>query len=164
MNNTLEKLKKIHDFCINYKLTISTAESCTGGYIAKYLTDYTNSSKYFKGSIVAYSNDVKNNILRVPHDLIEKYGAVSTEVANSMAKGVMEIMNSDIAISVTGIMEKTDDYSDKKTQVFISLRSQEDEASFHFLLDGNRETNREKTVYFAFSCLYDFINKHNLLS
>tara|TARA_B100001057_G_C22108578_1_gene666059 strand:+ start:38 stop:532 length:495 start_codon:yes stop_codon:yes gene_type:complete len=164
MNNILEKLKKIHDLCINNRLTISTAESCTGGYIAKFLTDKTNSSIYFKGSVIAYSNDVKIKTLKVPHDLIEKYGAVSKEVVISMANGVLETINSDIAISVTGIMEKTDDLSSKDAQVFIAIKSSTNEDIFHFILDGNRETNREKTVYYAFSCLYDFINKHYLLS
>ena len=163
MNNTLEKLKKIHDLCIKYKLTISTAESCTGGYIAKYLTDMSNSSRYYKGSIIAYSNDVKTKSLNVPHELIEKYGAVSNEVAISMACGVLEVINSDIAISVTGIMEKSDDESEKNTQVFISIKSINYHETFHFILDENREMNREKTTYYVFSCLYDFINKHYLL-
>ena len=164
MNKTLEKLKKIHDLCISNNLTISTAESCTGGSIAKYLTDNTNSSHYFKGSIIAYSNEVKTKILRIPHDKIKKHGAVSREVAISMASGVLKIINSDIAISVTGIMEKSDDQSGKNTQVFISIKSLKNEDIFHFSLDGNRDANREKTVYHAFCCLYDFINKHYLLS
>ncbi len=164
MNNTVEKLKKIHDLCINLNLTISTAESCTGGYIAKYLTDKTGSSKYYKGSVVAYSNDVKTNILNVPKELIDKSGAVSSEVALSMATGILKVINSDIALSVTGVMETSDDTSKKNTQVFISVKSNTKNNTFHFNLDGNREMNREKTVYYAFNCLYDFINKHYLLS
>tara|TARA_B100001113_G_scaffold12352_1_gene9621 strand:- start:2809 stop:3303 length:495 start_codon:yes stop_codon:yes gene_type:complete len=164
MNKTVEKLKKIHDLCINHKLTISTAESCTGGYIAKYLTDQKNSSIYFKGSIIAYSNEVKTKLLKVPYDLIDEYGAVSAQVAVSMAIGVSKIIQSDIALSVTGIMEKTDDLSEKNAQVFISIKSLNGHETFHFNLDGNRETNRQKTVYYAFNCLYDFINKHSLLS
>ena len=164
MNNTAEKLKKIHDLCINNKLTISTAESCTGGYIAKYLTDQTNSSKYYKGSIIAYSNEVKTKILKVSDELLRKHGAVSSEVAISMANGVLGIINSDIAVSVTGIMETANDKSEKKAQVFISIKSQDNNDTFHFILDGNRMMNREKTVYYAFSCLYDFINKNYLLS
>ena len=164
MNNTLEKLKKIHDLCINHNLTLSTAESCTGGYIAKYLTDKTDSSKYFKGSVIAYSNDVKTNILKVPQEFIDKFGAVSSQVAFSMASGVIEVIDSDIALSATGVMESTNDKSGKSTQVFISVISNTENDTFHFNLDGNREMNREKTVYYAFNCLYDFINKHYLLS
>ena len=164
MNKTLEKLKKIHDLCINHKLTISTAESCTGGYIAKYLTDQTDSSKYFKGSVVAYSNDIKTNILKIPSDLIQKHGAVSPEIAILMARGALEILNSDIALSATGVMEKTDNYSEKNTQVFITVKSLHNEHTSHLILNKQREANREKTVYFAFNCLYDFINKHYLLS
>ena len=164
MNKTVEKLKKIHDLCIKHKLTISTAESCTGGYLAKYLTDRTNSSKYFKGSIIAYSNDIKTEILNVPVDLLKKHGAVSAEVSACMANGIFAMINSDIALSVTGVMEKNDDYSHKNTQVFITIKSSDNEDTFHFFLDGNREVNRKKTVYYAFSCLYDFIHKHYLLS
>ena len=96
--------------------------------------------------------------------MIDEYGAVSAQVAVSMAIGVSKIIQSDIALSVTGIMEKTDDLSEKNAQVFISIKSLNSHETFHFNLDGNRETNRQKTVYYAFNCLYDFINKHSLLS
>ena len=164
MNKTLEKLKKIHDLCLSHNLTLSTAESCTGGYIAKYITDQTNSSEYYKGTIIAYSNEVKTKILKVPHDLIADNGAVSSEVSLSMASGALEVISTDIALSVTGIMEENKDYSQKSPQVFISVKSIDKHDTFHFNLDGDREANREKTVYYAISCLYDFINKHSLLS
>jgi nicotinamide-nucleotide amidase len=83
--------------------TICTAESCTGGNIAHMLTSIPGSSNYFTGSVVSYDNKVKENILGVPAELIRKHGAVSPEVAISMAEGARRIMNTDFAVSTTGI-------------------------------------------------------------
>ncbi|MGA1976629.1 MAG: competence/damage-inducible protein A [Bacteroidales bacterium] len=83
--------------------TICTAESCTGGKIAHMLTSIPGSSLYYMGTIVAYDNEVKENILGVPGNIIRKYGAVSEEVARAMAEGAREIMKTDFAIATTGI-------------------------------------------------------------
>jgi nicotinamide-nucleotide amidase len=85
------------------KQTICTAESCTGGNIAHLLTSVPGSSRYFTGSVVAYDNKVKENIIGVPAEVISKYGAVSEEVARLMAEGVRSIMKSDFAVATTGI-------------------------------------------------------------
>tara|TARA_Y100000389_G_C17470500_1_gene530105 strand:+ start:7108 stop:7602 length:495 start_codon:yes stop_codon:yes gene_type:complete len=164
MNKTREKLKKIHDLCIQHNISISTAESCTGGYISKYITDYTDSSKYYKGSIIAYSNEVKSSLLEVPDNIIEKYGAVSREVSILMSKGLLKSIRADIALSTTGVMEKVDGSSCKHPQVFITIKSLHDEHTAYYKLKGNRDENRENTVYFTFNCLYDFIHKNYLLS
>ena len=159
-----EKLKKIHVLCIKHKLSIATAESCTGGYLSKLITDQSYSSQYYKGSIIAYSNDIKSDILKVPPELISSHGAVSKDVSIAMARGLLKMMHADIAVSVTGIMEKNDEYSSKDCQVYITIMSLSDEITSYFKLDGLRKDNRLKTVNLAFSCLYDFINKHYLLS
>lgn len=91
------------DLLKNNNKTISTAESCTGGMIAEKLTSIPGSSAYFKGSVVAYANEIKAGVLNVDAKLIEEYGAVSEEVACAMAKGVKKLMQTDIAISTTGI-------------------------------------------------------------
>jgi nicotinamide-nucleotide amidase len=83
--------------------TVSTAESCTGGLIAKELTDVAGSSRYFLGSAVAYANEAKTNALGVPGDLIEREGAVSEPVARAMAEGARSVFASTYALSVTGI-------------------------------------------------------------
>ena len=85
------------------KLTIATAESCTGGLIGKRLTDVAGSSKYFLGSITAYSNIIKTDLLDVTDHTLEKYGAVSEEVARKMAEGIRNNTHADIGISTTGI-------------------------------------------------------------
>ena len=85
------------------RLTLSTAESCTGGAIASAITACPGSSRSFKGSVVAYSNEVKHNVLGVANDLLDKYGAVSQPVAEAMAKGVSGVCLSDCSISTSGI-------------------------------------------------------------
>ncbi len=84
-------------------LTLVTAESCTGGLLAKVMTDIPGSSDYFRMGIVAYNNEIKSIVLDVPEEDIERYGAVSTEVAVRMASGATKISDSDIGISITGV-------------------------------------------------------------
>ena len=84
-------------------VTIATAESCTGGLIGAAITSIPGSSTPFKGGIIAYDNKIKNKLLDVPAGMIEKYGAVSRDVARAMAKGAVETLNVDLAVSVTGV-------------------------------------------------------------
>jgi len=88
---------------ISSKLTIASAESCTGGLIGKRLTDVAGSSKYFLGSITAYSNKLKTALLDVSVSTLETHGAVSEEVALEMAEGIRNNTHADIGISTTGI-------------------------------------------------------------
>lgn len=91
------------ELLVKKSLTIATAESCTGGMLANEITDIAGSSRYMLGGVVAYSNDVKKNMLGVRQDSLDQYGAVSKEVALQMAKGVAEKLGSDIGVSTTGI-------------------------------------------------------------
>ncbi|MRR37037.1 nicotinamide-nucleotide amidohydrolase family protein, partial [bacterium] len=84
-------------------LTCATAESCTGGLISHLMTDLPGSSDYFLGTVVAYSNDIKMNILGVPRDLIDRHGAVSREVAQDMLRGIIDVTGADVGIATTGI-------------------------------------------------------------
>jgi nicotinamide-nucleotide amidase len=93
----------IGNLLLERKQTICTAESCTGGNIARMLTSVPGSSRYYTGSVVAYDNKVKEKILGVPAEVISEHGAVSEEVARLMAEGVRRIMETDYAIATTGI-------------------------------------------------------------
>jgi nicotinamide-nucleotide amidase len=84
-------------------LTLSLAESCTGGLVSSIITDISGSSVYFHGAVVAYDNAVKTDLLKVPPDIIKKYGAVSDVTAVKMAKGALVLFGTDIALSITGI-------------------------------------------------------------
>ena len=100
-NDTLEEVLGLK--LIEQKLTIATAESCTGGLISKRLTDIAGSSEYFLGSVTAYSNQLKTSLLDVPMDIINAHGAVSEETALKMANGVRAKTGADIGMSTTGI-------------------------------------------------------------
>jgi nicotinamide-nucleotide amidase len=100
-NNTLESV--VGELLMQEGLLLSVAESCTAGFLSKVITDVSGSSQYFKGGVVSYSNDVKMSILGVSPRTLEKYGAVSSQTALEMARGVKKYLVSDIAISITGI-------------------------------------------------------------
>lgn len=85
------------------KLSLSTAESCTGGGIAASITSVPGSSEYFKGGIVAYSNEVKEALLHVSAETLAKHGAVSRETVVEMAKGAMKTLKTDCAVATSGI-------------------------------------------------------------
>lgn len=85
------------------KLSLSTAESCTGGGIAALITSVPGSSDYFNGGIVAYSNEVKMSLLHVSAETLENYGAVSRETVTEMAKGAMKTLKTDCAVATSGI-------------------------------------------------------------
>ncbi len=98
---TLDEL--VHKTLTERGLTLATAESCTGGNIARLLTAQAGASAYFKGGIVAYSNEVKESALGVKHSTLEAHGAVSEETVREMAEGVRERLGADLAIATTGI-------------------------------------------------------------
>ena len=95
--------KKVINKLINKRLTISVAESCTGGLLSNILTSISGSSKVFKFGLVVYSNKSKINILHISKKIIKKYGAVSEQVCYLMIKNMLKISNTKIIISITGI-------------------------------------------------------------
>ena len=103
-----EKLiEQLAEKCIAEKLKIATAESCTGGLVAKLITDLAGSSQWFECGFVTYSNEAKQEMIGVDADLIQQWGAVSEPVAAAMAAGARKRANSDIAIAITGIAGPT---------------------------------------------------------
>ncbi len=85
------------------KQTLSLAESCTGGYISHFITSVPGSSVYFKGSVIAYSNDVKESILKLKPETLRDYGAVSEETVKEMAEGIRQKFNTDYAVATSGV-------------------------------------------------------------
>ena len=96
-------IQLLHKKLIKKKLTISVAESCTGGLLAHNLTKLANSSKYFQMGLTTYSNKAKTKILKVNKNIIDKYGAVSNECCKAMVLNLSKISNSKINVSITGI-------------------------------------------------------------
>jgi nicotinamide-nucleotide amidase len=143
----------------NAFLTVSTAESCTGGMIAKFLTDIPGSSKYFLGGIVSYSNEVKIQELFVNEENLEIFGAVSDVVAIEMARGCIDKFKTDFAISTTGIAGPDGDTNTKKVGlVYICVIDKNKHFKlFKYILSGDRDSVRSKASKLAIINLYRFL-------
>jgi len=142
------------------KLTISAAESCTGGLFGSKITSLPGSSRYFNGSAVTYSNEAKNNILNVSEETLDNFGAVSKECAIEMARGAKEKYNSDLAISITGIAGPEGGTEDKPVgTVWIGVSSKNGTDAHKFIFGKDREINRELSTYNAMNLLINEIKK-----
>lgn len=138
--------------------TLATAESCTGGYIAHLLSKHAGSSVFFKGSIVAYANIIKEELLDVPHDTLITVGAVSKETVTQMVQEVRVKMNTNYAIAVSGIMGPGGATAEKPVgMVWIAVASKENTIvkKFHFRFD--RERNIGLTAINALNLLRQMI-------
>jgi nicotinamide-nucleotide amidase len=126
-------------------LSLSTAESCTGGTISQLITSVPGSSRYYKGSIIAYSNSVKVDILRVNSDVIKQYGAVSQQVVQEMAIGVRELLNTDYSIATSGIAGPDGGSVEKPVgNTWICVSSKEKILCRQFYFGHHRGRNIEK--------------------
>lgn len=122
--------------------TMSTAESCTGGNIAAAITAVAGSSDYFKGSIVAYSNEVKRNLLHVKEETLQRHGAVSQETVIEMAKGAMKSLNTDCAVTTSGIAGPGGGTSEKPVgTVWIAARYKSKTITQKHEIDNGRGLN-----------------------
>lgn len=138
--------------------TLCTAESCTGGYIAHLITSIPGSSVYYKGSVVSYANEVKEDLLGVKKETIEKYGAVSQETVTEMIQGALLQLKTDYALAVSGIMGP-DGGSDEKPvgTVWIAAGNKEKTVTLKLNLRFDRKRNIEMTAMNALNFLRKFI-------
>lgn len=141
-------------------LSLSVAESCTGGLISKRLTDVAGSSSFFRGSIVAYSNKIKVNQLRISKELLKENGAVSEPVARNMAQSIQNITNSDIGIATTGISGPSGGTNEKPVGLVYIAISYDNKAwvkEFNFF--PKRSIHREATSQAALNMVRKVINE-----
>ncbi len=145
--------------------TMATAESCTGGNIAHFITSNSGSSVYFKGGIVAYSNEIKNKFLGVPVELIETYGAVSQQVAEAMATGAKEALETDYSVATTGIAGPDGGTAEKPVgMVWIAVAGPSGVISKMYNFKHNRERNIIRTTHTSLNMLRTFILNENSAS
>ncbi|TGL99144.1 nicotinamide-nucleotide amidohydrolase family protein [Leptospira jelokensis] len=146
----------VHEQLLKEGLTVSVAESCTGGLLGKKLTEQAGSSAYFMGGFLTYSNQLKTNLLGVPKDSIETYGAVSDEVAKAMVEGLYEKTKTDFGISITGIAGPEGGSEGKPVgTVCFGLKEPNGKVSVHrYIFPGNREAIRENASNTALFLLY----------
>ncbi len=142
--------------------TVSTAESCTGGYIAHLITSVPGSSDYFKGSVVAYSNEIKENILSVNHKSLIDHGAVSKEVVIEMARGVQQKFNTDYSIATSGIAGPGGGTAKKPVgTTWIAITTPFKTFAKKFQFGEHRQRNISKTALTALNMLRKEISKND---
>ncbi|MEK6647017.1 MAG: competence/damage-inducible protein A [Candidatus Firestonebacteria bacterium] len=142
------------------KLTISVAESHTGGFISHKLTNIPDSSKYFKRGIIAYSDESKVELLKVSPEAIRLFGAVSKQVADAMADGVRRIANTDIGLAVTGIAGPSGEREGKPVGlVYIAMAWKDSSICDEYKLKGDRILIKEQTAQLALDVLRRYLLK-----
>ena len=171
LNNQFELLKKaVNDYLVtdsdepmevvvgnllkSKKYTVATAESCTGGYIGHLLSKHAGSSQFYTGGIISYDNRIKTEFLDVPTSILQSVGAVSKEAVEQMALAVRDKMNTDYAISVSGIMGPSGQTDEKPLgMVWIGVANREKVVSKVFYLRFDRARNIEVTASQAINLL-----------
>jgi nicotinamide-nucleotide amidase len=141
-----------------HSLTLSTAESCTGGGLGHTITNVPGSSDVFLGGVIAYSNELKMKLLGVKESTLEKHGAVSKQTAAEMAKGVRKLTGADIGIGITGIAGPGGGAKGKPVGlVFMHLSAAKKETGIYKLFPGSREMVKARTVNYSLNLVREYI-------
>lgn len=152
-------LNAIFECLLSNNSTISVAESCTGGGLGSLLSDLSGSSKIFKGGFIVYSNEAKQSLLGVNKISLDNFGAVSEQVAIEMADNCRKKLDTDFAISITGIAGPTGGTKDKPVgTIWIGIADRNSVKAKKFIFLKDREANRELSKYTALSLLYRKLN------
>jgi nicotinamide-nucleotide amidase len=143
----------------NKSYTISVAESCTGGNISHLITCITGSSNYFKGSVIAYSNEIKEELLGVNNSILRTYGAVSKQTVEAMAIGVRQLLKTDYSIATTGIAGPTGGTNEKPVgTTWIAVSNSAGVVSKKFIFSDDRNRNIQRASLTAINMLLKLIN------
>lgn len=159
MSETLLPLEaRIGELLRRRKLTLATAESCTGGLVGHRLTSVPGSSDYYLGGVVAYSYDAKERVLGVRHDTLYDFGAVSAETALEMARGARRLLHADLAVAVTGIAGPGGGTPDKPVGlVYIALSSRRQDVYRRFVWNEDRDGNKERSAQAALEMIVEYL-------
>lgn len=143
------------------QLRVATAESCTGGMLARRFTSFDGSSKWFECGFVTYSNDSKERLLKVQTEVLNEYGAVSKNVAEQMALGALGNSSAELAVSITGIAGPDGGSAAKPTgTVYIAVAGSNQNVKIaHHLFDGDRQSIREQAVHAAIELLIQYLRE-----
>lgn len=155
MDNLEILAQKVYEHLKAGELTLATAESCTGGMIASYLTSVPGVSDYFGYGFVTYANEAKQKLLGVSADTLKKYGAVSPQTVCEMAEGAMKVSGAGMAVSVSGIAGPGGGTTEKPVGlVYMGFAREGKETVFEKLtFSGDRQTVRRKTVEYVFETI-----------
>lgn len=145
--------------------TVGTAESCTGGRIAEAIISVPGASEYFKGGIVSYTDEVKENLLGISHELLEEKSAVCEEVAIEMVKGACRILNVDYAISTTGYAGPTGGTKDAPIgTIWLACGTSTDIQTLKIEVDHGRDINLAIATKKAITMFLDFLKEQNSIA
>lgn len=143
----MNPFQQLHDLCVEKKVSIATAESCTAGFLAAKITSIAGASSFFKGGIIAYQNDVKINLLGVSKSLIKEKTEVCAEVVQQMAQGVRNKFSADFSVATSGYAGPTGGSElNPIGTVFIAISSKEKTISKRFVFVGDRESVVSQSV------------------
>jgi PncC family amidohydrolase len=152
-------VRELQARCLELGVRVATAESCTGGLIAKLITDEPGSSGYFQGGVVSYSNEVKTELLDVPGEQLAAHGAVSAQVARSMAAGVLHKTGADFAVAVTGVSGPGGGTTAKPIGLtYVAVADSIGAEVRRFVWAGDRAANREATARAAVELLLERVS------
>lgn len=136
--------------------TLATAESCTGGLVGQTLTSVSGASRVYRGGIISYCNEIKYRLLNVDQELLDTLGAVSAPVAEQMAQGARKALQTDYALSVTGIAGPNSDETGKPVGlVYLGVSSENDTIVKEYHFDGDREQIRSQACKEALRLLLE---------
>ena len=151
-------VEKIIEKLASQNQTISFAESCTGGRIAAAFTAISGASSVLNGSVVTYSNDIKHKWLGVDSQVLETYGAVSSQCVSQMLEGILTFSGADYALAVSGIAGPTGGSKEKPVgTVYIGLQTPQNQEVFKCLFQGNRDEVQEQSTAFAIKKLEEIL-------
>lgn len=162
VNNITRKelLERLYSILEEKNITLSTAESCTGGLIAGAITSLAGISSYYKEGFITYANEAKKKHLSVPNHTLEKYGAVSHQTAFYMVHGLVKNTGADVGVAVTGIAGPGGGSEDKPVGlVYISTCAKEDATVTKNVFSGDRDEVRNKAVDMALKLLIEKIEE-----
>lgn len=153
--------KNISELLYNSEKTLGTTESCTGGRIAEAIIAVPGASNYFKGGIVSYTNEVKENILKVSHQVLEEQTAVCEEVARQMVLGAIEALQVDFAISATGVAGPAGGTAENPVgTIWIGYGSKDDVRTIKLTEDYGRDINLVIATNTALKAMFAFLKEH----
>lgn len=154
-----ELASRLGNAALAHDVRIATAESCTGGLVGHAITAIAGSSRYFRGGVVSYADDVKADLLGVPPTTLERHGAVSAQVAVAMAEGVRRCIGSDVAVAVTGVAGP-DGGSDAKPVglTYVAVASPTGHEVRRFVWQGDRAQNKERSAAAALELLLEAVS------
>src|SRR3990170_2578551 len=158
----LDVINRVHEIFRKRGLTLSVAESCTGGLISNYITTLPGASNFFEAGVVTYSAEAKKKILGISPSTIEKYGVISENTAREMSDKVRSLTRVDYALSTTGNLGPDVLEGKEKGLIYIAVSKTGQTISKEFRLTGNREENKEAASLSALNLLIEVLEKRRI--